>query len=160
MTTPAAARKQLRAHALKHPGAWADEPWPGDHVAKVGKRIFVFLGAAGRSEPGMTVKLRESHAGALGVKGAKPSGYGLGKSGWIDIPFGPDAPPLAVRDLREVHVGQVPDIDRGHRVVDALCGYFRCVGWWARPGIVGGYAGSFGFSLLPGAPDQFICLEA
>ncbi len=30
------ARKQLRAHALKHPEAWEDEPWPGDHVAKVG----------------------------------------------------------------------------------------------------------------------------
>ena len=39
MTTPSAARKQLRAHALKHPEAWADEPWPGDHVAKVGKKI-------------------------------------------------------------------------------------------------------------------------
>jgi predicted DNA-binding protein (MmcQ/YjbR family) len=38
------ARKQLRAHALKHPEAWEDEPWPGDHVAKVGKKIFAFLG--------------------------------------------------------------------------------------------------------------------
>jgi predicted DNA-binding protein (MmcQ/YjbR family) len=45
--TPTTARKQLGGHALKLPHAWADEPWPGDHVAKVGKKIFVFLGGEG-----------------------------------------------------------------------------------------------------------------
>lgn len=35
---------RLRAHALAKPGAWLDEPWEGDVVAKVGSKIFAFLG--------------------------------------------------------------------------------------------------------------------
>lgn len=34
----------LRAYALAKPGAWLDQPWEGDHVAKVHDKIFVFLG--------------------------------------------------------------------------------------------------------------------
>jgi predicted DNA-binding protein (MmcQ/YjbR family) len=35
---------RLRAAALALPGAWEDSPWDGDTVAKVGDKIFVFLG--------------------------------------------------------------------------------------------------------------------
>ncbi len=35
---------RVAAHALTKPGAWADQPWEGDHVAKVADRIFAFLG--------------------------------------------------------------------------------------------------------------------
>jgi predicted DNA-binding protein (MmcQ/YjbR family) len=35
---------ELREYALAKPGAWADQPWEGDHVAKVGAKIFAFLG--------------------------------------------------------------------------------------------------------------------
>ena len=42
--TPAA----LHAYALSKPGAWPDQPWEGDQVAKVGPdgagKIFAFLG--------------------------------------------------------------------------------------------------------------------
>jgi hypothetical protein len=31
-------------HCLAKPGAWQDEPWDGDVVAKVGDKIFAFLG--------------------------------------------------------------------------------------------------------------------
>jgi len=34
----------LLAHCLAKPGAWPDEPWEGDTVAKVGDKIFAFLG--------------------------------------------------------------------------------------------------------------------
>ena len=34
-----------RAYCLAKPGAWPDEPWDGDTVAKVGDKIFAFLGA-------------------------------------------------------------------------------------------------------------------
>lgn len=38
----------IRDHALSLPGAWPDEPWEGDLVAKVGPdakgKIFAFLG--------------------------------------------------------------------------------------------------------------------
>ena len=41
--------EELRAYALAKPGAWPDQPWEGDYVAKVhdgsgGGKIFAFLG--------------------------------------------------------------------------------------------------------------------
>jgi predicted DNA-binding protein (MmcQ/YjbR family) len=89
MTTPAAARKQLRAHALKHPGAWADEPWPGDHVAKVGKKIFAFLGGEG-PDVSLGVKLPRSLLFARAQKFVQKMGYGMDKSGWVVARFGKD----------------------------------------------------------------------
>jgi predicted DNA-binding protein (MmcQ/YjbR family) len=35
----------LRAYCLAKPGAWADQPWEGDFVAKVADKIFAFLGS-------------------------------------------------------------------------------------------------------------------
>lgn len=35
----------LRTYCLAKPGAWLDQPWEGDHVVKVGAKIFAFLGA-------------------------------------------------------------------------------------------------------------------
>ena len=37
---------ELLAYCLAKPGAWRDEPWEGDVVAKVGSKIFAFLGSA------------------------------------------------------------------------------------------------------------------
>jgi predicted DNA-binding protein (MmcQ/YjbR family) len=87
MTTPATARKQLRAHALNHPQAWADEPWPGDHVAKVGKKIFAFLGGEG-SDVSIGVKLPRSLLFARAQLFVTEMGYGMGKSGWVVARFG------------------------------------------------------------------------
>ena len=36
---------ELVAYCLAKPGAWQDEPWEGDLVAKVGSKIFAFLGS-------------------------------------------------------------------------------------------------------------------
>ncbi len=36
----------LLAYCLAKPGAWQDEPWPGDIVVKVADKIFAFLGSA------------------------------------------------------------------------------------------------------------------
>lgn len=45
---------ELVAYCLAKPGATPDEPWEGDLVAKVGSRIFAFLGApAGRVSVGV-----------------------------------------------------------------------------------------------------------
>ncbi len=38
-------KAETLAYCLAKPGAWQDEPWDGDVVAKVGSKIFVFLGA-------------------------------------------------------------------------------------------------------------------
>ncbi|MEU4623704.1 MmcQ/YjbR family DNA-binding protein [Actinoplanes sp. NPDC023801] len=35
---------ELLQYCLAKPGAWQDEPWEGDVVAKVGPKIFAFLG--------------------------------------------------------------------------------------------------------------------
>jgi predicted DNA-binding protein (MmcQ/YjbR family) len=35
---------ELRAYCLAKPGAWPDEPWDGDSVAKVHEKIFAFMG--------------------------------------------------------------------------------------------------------------------
>ena len=35
---------ELQEHCLAKPGAWPDQPWDGDHVAKVGAKIFAFMG--------------------------------------------------------------------------------------------------------------------
>jgi predicted DNA-binding protein (MmcQ/YjbR family) len=86
VTTPAVARKQLRAHALKHPEAWADEPWPGDHVVKVGKKIFVFLGGEG-AEVSLGVKLPRSLLFARAQTFVQKMGYGMDKSGWVAARF-------------------------------------------------------------------------
>lgn len=37
--------EQLLQYCLAKPGAWQDEPWDGDVVAKVGDKIFAFLGS-------------------------------------------------------------------------------------------------------------------
>ncbi|MGZ4633012.1 MAG: MmcQ/YjbR family DNA-binding protein [Actinomycetes bacterium] len=37
-------RDELTAYCLAKAGAWPDEPWEGDAVAKVGDKIFAFLG--------------------------------------------------------------------------------------------------------------------
>ncbi|HEX4983941.1 MAG TPA: MmcQ/YjbR family DNA-binding protein [Ilumatobacteraceae bacterium] len=74
----------LKSFALGLPGAWPDNPW-GDSVVKVGKKIFVFLGE-GAEESGITVKVPESHDHAMSFAGAVPTGYGLGKAGWVTIP--------------------------------------------------------------------------
>jgi predicted DNA-binding protein (MmcQ/YjbR family) len=36
--------EDLLRHCLAKPGAWEDEPWEGDVVAKVGSKIFAFVG--------------------------------------------------------------------------------------------------------------------
>ena len=38
--------EDVLAYCLAKPGAWQDEPWEGDVVAKVGDKIFALLGAA------------------------------------------------------------------------------------------------------------------
>jgi predicted DNA-binding protein (MmcQ/YjbR family) len=80
----AATREKLRTFALSLPEATEDHPW-GEDVAKVRGKIFVFLGSTGSKR--MTVKLEESHSHALSVDGSEPTGYGLGKSGWVTVPL-------------------------------------------------------------------------
>jgi predicted DNA-binding protein (MmcQ/YjbR family) len=77
---------RLRDFALSLPGAWEDFPW-GERVTKVDKKVFVFFGHDDGTGPAfLTVKLVESHGHALAVEGTQRTGYGLGRSGWVDVP--------------------------------------------------------------------------
>ena len=89
-------RVRLAAFALGLPGAAEDFPW-GERVVKVRGKIFVFLGG---KTPTITVKLVESHPHALSVDGAAPTGYGLGKAGWVTVPV-TGIPAATLRDWVE-----------------------------------------------------------
>jgi predicted DNA-binding protein (MmcQ/YjbR family) len=89
--------EKVRAFALGLPGATEEFPW-GETVAKVNKKVFVFLGVDDGSHPlGVTVKLRDdtAHAHALASPGAEPAGYGLGRSGWVSVPLEREDAPAA-----------------------------------------------------------------
>ncbi|MEV5238709.1 MmcQ/YjbR family DNA-binding protein [Streptomyces cinnamoneus] len=93
---PLATRQRVRDFALSLPGAVEEFPWGDSAVVKVNKKIFVFLGEEGNAaSPAISAKLtdEEAHGHALAVPGAAPTGYGLGRSGWVSIPLtGPDTP--------------------------------------------------------------------
>ncbi len=93
---PQTLRAQLHERALQLPEAYEDHPW-GETVVKVRKKIFLFLGVDdGSYPPSFGVKLVASHEQALGVPGAAPMGYGLGKAGWVTFGLDADLPPADV----------------------------------------------------------------
>jgi predicted DNA-binding protein (MmcQ/YjbR family) len=91
-SSPQAVAERLKAEALGFPGAWEDHPW-GETVVKVGKKVFVFLGMSPAEREdgsyGFSVKLPESGEQALLLPGAEPTGYGLGRAGWVSIRVAP-----------------------------------------------------------------------
>lgn len=75
-------RTRLRDFALTLPEVHEDMPW-GERVAKVNNKVFVFLGRDMDSDFGLSVKLPNSNKSALRLPFTSPTGYGLGKSGWV-----------------------------------------------------------------------------
>jgi predicted DNA-binding protein (MmcQ/YjbR family) len=89
----AGARDKVLAFALSLPDAVEEHPW-GEDVVKVRGKIFVFVGTAGSRR--ISVKLAESQAHALAIDGSQPTGYGLGKAGWVTVPLRADGVSIAV----------------------------------------------------------------
>jgi predicted DNA-binding protein (MmcQ/YjbR family) len=88
--------RQVLEFALGLPGAYEDHPWE-ETVAKVNRKVFVFLGSEeSPSWPSITIKLGDSHEQALALPGAEPTGYGLGKAGWVTIPVRTKHAPVGV----------------------------------------------------------------
>src|SRR6478609_11021267 len=75
-------RARLRDFALTLPEVHEDMPW-GERAMKVNNKVFVFLGHDMDSEFGFSVKLPSSNKSALRMPFTSPTGYGLGKSGWV-----------------------------------------------------------------------------
>ena len=85
---------ELRAFGLAYPGAHTKSPWPGHLDLAVKDKTFAYLSVEG--EPfSISCKLPRSGAVALTLPNTKPTGYGLGKSGWVSATF-PDTVPVAM----------------------------------------------------------------
>ena len=66
------------------------EAWDGEPTFRVNGKNFVFTDKAA---DGMSVKLPKEEAAAVVATdpGAEPTGYGLGRHGWVSIVVGDDA---------------------------------------------------------------------
>jgi predicted DNA-binding protein (MmcQ/YjbR family) len=86
---------ELRAYALTFPGSFEDFPW-GHSAFKAKGKVFLFLYAEA-DHLNVSLKLTTSHTTALDREFAEPTGYGLGKSGWVTSKFeGDDRVPTEV----------------------------------------------------------------
>jgi predicted DNA-binding protein (MmcQ/YjbR family) len=83
-------RDDLLAYCLAKPGAWRDEPWEGDVVAKVGSKIFAFLGGDGALSVGVKCGPNREIADEWLVRypdDATAMAY-IGRSGWNTLNIG------------------------------------------------------------------------
>jgi hypothetical protein len=89
-----AVQRKLKKFGLAYPEAHSKSPWPGHDDLAVRNKTFAFLSAAG--EPlRITCKLPLTGQMALTLPFVSPTGYGLGRSGWVTATFGPkDVPPF------------------------------------------------------------------
>src|SRR5260370_32393668 len=83
------AAEALREFAMAFPTAYEEFPW-GHCAIKVKEKIFLTVFREGASL-GLSVKLPITAKHALSLPFASPTGYGLGKSGWVTAQFEADA---------------------------------------------------------------------
>ena len=89
------AEAKLRDYALSFPEATEEFPWD-ERVIKIRGKIIVFLGEV-EGMLRVAVKLPTSAEMALTLPFTTPTGYGLGRAGWVTARFGAgDAVPLAL----------------------------------------------------------------
>jgi predicted DNA-binding protein (MmcQ/YjbR family) len=95
----------LLAYCLAKPGAWQDEPWEGDVVAKVSDKIFAFLGSGGETPGSGSVGLKcgSNREEADELIKAYPDDVSvmayIGRSGWNTVRFGGAVPDDEVLEL-------------------------------------------------------------
>jgi len=76
---------RLGKFALGCPEANEEHPW-GERAFKVRGKTFLFLHQE-RGHLSLSLKLPQTGQQALKLPFAKPTGYGLGKSGWVTASF-------------------------------------------------------------------------
>ncbi len=85
-------------YCLAKPGAWQDEPWEGDVVAKVGNKIFAFLG----NETAIGLKCGDRETADLLLdryQGAASKMAYIGKHGWNTFQLDGTIAPDEIKDL-------------------------------------------------------------
>jgi predicted DNA-binding protein (MmcQ/YjbR family) len=110
--------EEVLAYCLAKPGAWQDEPWEGDVVAKVGPKIFAFLGS--NSARGIGLKCGASREAAdewlLRYPGDASVMPYIGRSGWNSLRIGGAIPGDEIMEAidasYEAIVGKLPKKDR------------------------------------------------
>jgi len=110
--------EEVLAYCLAKPGAWQDEPWDGDVVAKVGGKIFAFLGSNAAS--GVGLKCGPTREAADEWRARYPADVSvmryIGRSGWntLSISGGIPADDLteAIDASYEAVVSKLPKKDR------------------------------------------------
>lgn len=99
----------LLTAALALPEAAEDYPW-GERVIKVRGKIFLFLNQY-EGALRLSMKLPFSRDFALEMAEARPTGYGLGKAGWVTFVYGegtaPDAAHL-IHWMKESYLAVAP----------------------------------------------------
>jgi predicted DNA-binding protein (MmcQ/YjbR family) len=109
---------ELLDYCLAKPGAWRDEPWDGDVVAKVGSKIFAFVGSESGSSVGLKCGATREAADewlARYPQDATVMAY-IGRSGWNSLRLGgaiPDDEVLEAIDASyDTIVSKLPKKDR------------------------------------------------
>jgi predicted DNA-binding protein (MmcQ/YjbR family) len=90
-------RDELLAYCLAKPGAWSDQPWEGDFVAKVADKIFAFTGdtsvgvkaGANRDEADEWIRQYPDDASVMAY---------IGRSGWNSLRLDGAIPDEELRD--------------------------------------------------------------
>jgi predicted DNA-binding protein (MmcQ/YjbR family) len=90
-------RDELLAYCLAKPGAWRDQPWEGDYVAKVADKIFAFTGestvgvkaGANREEADEWLRQYPDDASVMAY---------IGRSGWNSLRTDGAIPDEELRD--------------------------------------------------------------
>ena len=107
--------EELRQHCLGKPGAWPDEPWEGDTVAKVGPKIFAFLGL---ESVGLKCGRTRDEADewlARYPDDASVMAY-IGRSGWNTLRLGGAIPDDEIREAVDAsYDAVVAKLPRKHR---------------------------------------------
>jgi predicted DNA-binding protein (MmcQ/YjbR family) len=85
---------EVLAYCLAKPGAWQDEPWEGDVVAKVGAKVFAFLGSGTGTTVGLKCGATREIADEWVLRypdDARVMAY-IGRSGWNSLRVGGKIP--------------------------------------------------------------------
>ena len=111
-------RELCCAYCLAKPGAWQDEPWEGDVVAKVGGKIFAFFGSGDTPSVGLKCGASREAADEWLLRypqDASVMAY-IGRSGWNTLRIGGAIPDdelvEAIDTLLSAVVSKLPKKDR------------------------------------------------
>ena len=113
-------QEELVAYCLAKPGAWEDQPWEGDSVAKVHTKIFAFLGSGSPASVGVKCGATREEADEWLLRypdDASVMAY-IGRSGWNTLTVGAGIPDDEILEAVDVSYDFViSKLPRKHRPV-------------------------------------------